>query len=96
MLSGTIYHARVWDRALTADEVHQLASGAVGVVTRKRLESLLTEEELVRLHRTEETLRSVEEELKQLPVALAEDDKSWRWAELAKAIFNMKEFIYLP
>jgi hypothetical protein len=96
MLSGTIYHARVWDRALTEDEVNQLASGAVGVVTRRDLELLLTEEELVRLRRSEETLRGVLKELNQLPGALAEDDARWRWAELAKAIFNMKEFIYIP
>ena len=94
-LAGRIYRARLYDRALSPEEV--LASSANNLlllVTEKELDAALTEDQRTRRGKLEEVIRSSEEALK----ALERDgfsDPLRPLKSLAHSIFNLKEFVYL-
>jgi hypothetical protein len=86
LLKGRIYRAALYDRALSEAEV-AVAAGAKGIVTNAQIVAELGESEILKreaLLREISTLAEAEDEVTTDP-----------WQDLALAIFNMKEFIYL-
>jgi hypothetical protein len=95
-LQGRIFEARLYDRALTAEEVSQSAATLGTSIDEKLiLEQLGTEEKT--------KVTSISTEIQKLESSLAElgNPQEWesgpnqRWQDFAHSLFNFKEFIYL-
>ena len=91
MLQGQIMQARLYDRALEQEEVRALAE-ATNYLSRSQIIASLSKAEQARL-------ANLEEELQELSLANAKNSEpvssNQPWIDLAHAIFNMKEFIYV-
>lgn len=95
-LKGRIFEARLYDRALSPDEIAATASGNPLFVSGKEILDALTEsqrEEREKLLNEITDLESRLGEAKKTGSVL--DPEQRRWQDLAHAIFNLKEFIYL-
>jgi len=95
-LRGRIFEARLYDRALASEEIKALASGkgAGGpVVGRKQIRAALSAEQRRQVESLE--ARGVELESRLEAMNRTAEMKS-PWAGLAHAVFNLKEFVYLP
>jgi cytochrome c553 len=90
LLAGTIHRARLYDRALTPDEITRTAALEAAFVPRDALRSLLPEEERRRLDDLDSRIASLEATLAADPSAAMSPLQS-----LAHALLNSKEFIYL-
>ena len=90
-LRGKVFAARLYDRALSDEEVMASASGGNFVSDEKLLESLseTQREELLSLRKK---LAKHEQQLAAMPEP---PDANEAWARLAHALFNLKEFIYV-
>ncbi|MEZ5326523.1 MAG: DUF1553 domain-containing protein [Verrucomicrobiales bacterium] len=95
-LGGKISRARLYDRALTPEEIRASASlgGAGNYVSRAEVDAALTAESLGRRNDLEAMIAAQERELKQLSEEESSDPLQ-PWIDLAHSIFNLKEFIYL-
>ncbi len=91
MLKGKIFEARLYDRALSAEEVNASSSGLPFVSGRDVLDSLsdVGRQEVAQLRSELEQQRA---ELRRLGPEIDEEEV---WTRIAHAIFNMKEFIYV-
>ncbi len=95
-LRGRIHEARLYARALNATEVQAAYTGGPVPVTREDITRLLTEaqrEQAATLESGIAALESEEAGLRQRGADLPLEER--RWQDLAHAIFNLKEFIYL-
>ena len=92
LLRGRIDEAAVFDRALSAEEVAALASGSGNYVSTKDLLAAMTANERQRYGHAKTTESKLRDELKAMD---AMPSPPSGWADLAHAIFNLKEFIYL-
>lgn len=92
MFRGAVIDARLYDRALSADEVRAAAeSDATFVSDRAVLASLSDEQrQQVELLTAQRKEREVRRGAMATPAAPGQE-----WSELAHALFNMKEFIYV-
>jgi len=90
-LFARLHAARLYDRALTADEVMASARHE-SFVTEEMLLAELSEQQRDELLQLRETLKTLKEQQDDLP---APHKPNEAWARLAHAIFNLKEFIYL-
>ena len=96
LLSGKIYRAQVYDRALSAEEVEASYLGfPAAVTTASVLESLGDSER--------EQVLKWQSELMELQSSLAKREKTpseYRaedsWSELARGLFSLKETIFIP
>jgi len=93
MLSGKILKARLYDRALNADEVMASGSGNPNYISEKELLANLTQAQREKLTELNTSLAKLNEELRILEEVGASAPDAWR--DLAQAMFNLKEFIYL-
>ena len=96
LLKGSIWKAQLYDRALTADELAATAKtlddyfplpelvGALDAPGRAEFASL--EQQLAELQAQRESLR---------PTDTSRTGPQQDWQDLAQAIFNLKEFVYL-
>jgi len=93
MLAGRVYKARLYDRALNADAVMASFSGNISFVSEEQLLSQMTEAERNSQVKWQDRLA----ELQKSKSVLEESSKSAQnpWRDLAQAMFNLKEFIYL-
>ncbi|MDF1659496.1 MAG: DUF1553 domain-containing protein, partial [Verrucomicrobiales bacterium] len=92
-LRGRVYEATFYDRALTPEEVAVSAGRKGPFVSRDMILNSLTDaqsKELESLDNAIEKARSALSEFVESP-----SDSGRRWKDLAHAIFNLKEFIYL-
>ncbi|MGK0186191.1 MAG: hypothetical protein ACI9R3_001974 [Verrucomicrobiales bacterium] len=96
LLAGSIHRARIFDRALTADEVAASASdaGLRNYVSAKQIDAALSPAQLQRRRALAEAIGNLESELK-LQQIEATGDPLRPWVDLAHSILNLKEFIYL-
>lgn len=95
-LRGRILEARLYGRALDESEVHAAFFGGPVPVTREDIVSALDDtrrDELTKLEAFIAAHESEAAELRRLGSDTPLEDR--RWAELAHAILNLKEFIYL-
>lgn len=106
-LSGEIYHAQVFDRALSAEEIQKIASD-VKYVSSKELVESMTEKQLkdwkqlkIRILEARKQLKAV---ASSLPKSTDEESnmirninmQSLALSQVARTIFTLKEFIYVP
>jgi len=91
-LAGRIFQARLYDRALTAEEIETLAGSNSGTMSQKTIEENMTESERTQYLKVKEDLALAEDSLKSLNKVRG---LSSEWADLAQAMFNLKEFIYI-
>ena len=94
-LAGKIYRARLYDRALTAEEVAISFKVAANYVTEAKVVAELSDEERGRLEGLRSEIVEIQAKvtgfggLSGLPAEMA------AWTDLARAMFMMKEFIYV-
>ena len=93
MLSGKILKARLYDRALSADEVMASGSDNPNYISEKELLANLTQTQREKLTELNTSLAKLNEELRAMEKNGSSAPDSWR--DLAQAMFNLKEFIYL-
>ena len=93
MLSGKVLKARLYDRALNPAEVLASAGGNPNYISEKEMLAAMTEAQRKLLVELSVSLRKLTTELSVLekPGAGAPDP----WRDLAQAMFNLKEFIYV-
>lgn len=95
-LRGRILEARLFDRALTPGEAQALTSGNGSFVSEDDILTALSSAERNEKDRLESDLAEIRQELEDLRQRGADDsDSSEAWQDLAHAIFNFKEFLYL-
>lgn len=95
MLAGQIHRARIYDRALSDDEVAaSFHSGPVFITEAMILENL-TDDERVRVARLRSQIAGIETEIRSLGNLPAEDDGRAIWADLGHSLFTLPEFIYV-
>jgi hypothetical protein len=92
MLHGSISQASVYDRALTQSEINVIFHPGSYVSLEEVKKSLSTEERKLYTNLTAQK-KSVEKRLRELEATLVTDKPKLQ--DLALALFNMKEFIYL-
>ncbi|MAS95624.1 MAG: hypothetical protein CMO55_20680 [Verrucomicrobiales bacterium] len=95
-IQGRIFEARLYDRALAADEVMASFSSARLFVSERSVTEALSPEALEKRSALEAKISELESRRDKL-VALGSNQplQERRWQDLAHAIFNLKEFIYL-
>lgn len=92
MLKGTITRARVYDRALTTEEIAASFSGDPTHVSANDLWAALDEAERENLYSLRTAIEQREGRLKEMEKS---GGLSSPTADLAHALFNLKEFIYV-
>lgn len=91
LLSGRIFEARLYDRALQPKEIEALAQGNRSFVSEQEVLDSLSESAREEVQRIRAQIQQIREEEQQLgPPASAGQE----WADLAHAILNLKEFLY--
>ena len=94
MLAGRITKARLYDRALSPEEVAASADSLPFVSTEDVLAAIgKPDRRTIAMH--EKEIRATERQLKSLGPLPSATDKRAAWADLARAIFTFKEFIYI-
>lgn len=91
MLSGAIHEAKLYGRALTADEVAGAAAMANKSVSRKQVLAVLSAKNKKLVFQLESQLQQVGEQINSSKVPA----KAEEWTDLAHSLFNMKEFLYV-
>lgn len=95
-LRGRILEGRLYDRALTAEEARTAYAGGPAPVTREDLDAALGESGVAERQRLEAEKKALADEAAELVKTGANlDPESRLWRDLAHAIFNLKEFVYL-
>ncbi|MDF1739120.1 MAG: hypothetical protein P1U86_08170, partial [Verrucomicrobiales bacterium] len=92
MLKGRLFEARLFDRALSEEEVKAMCDGVSNFISPSQILESLTEAQQTRLHEIESTVNEIRLQLAELGAPATEKD---RWQNLAHSIFNLKEFIYV-
>ena len=94
MLQGEIELAQLYDRVLSADEIQASALGREFVAESQLIAAMNAEEkqEWQQLKDSHADLAKKLEQFKNVPEAF---DANSKWHDLAHAIFNFKEFIYV-
>ena len=93
MLSGKILKARLYDRALDAEEILASGNGNPNYISEKELLANLTQAQRKKLEVLNTSLNKLNEQMRTLEKVGATAPDPWR--DLAQAMFNLKEFIYL-
>ena len=93
MLAGLVFKARVYDSALNAEAVMASFSGNASFVSEEQLLAAMTEEQRVLQTKLQVRLSELNKEKNDLEEAKKSSLDPWR--DLAHAMFNLKEFIYL-
>ncbi|NNE94159.1 MAG: DUF1553 domain-containing protein, partial [Verrucomicrobiales bacterium] len=91
-LYGKIFEARLYDRALTEQEVAALGTGKLDFVPESKIRDALTDAQKSELKKTEMQIAKLNADREALGTGLGEGEV---WKNLAHSIFNLKEFIYL-
>lgn len=95
-MRGRILEGRLYDRALTAEEARAAFAGGPAPVTRGDLDAALGESGVAERQGLEAALESLDQEARQLESLGSNlDPEQRRWRDLAHAIFNLKEFVYV-
>jgi hypothetical protein len=95
MLAGSILQARLYDRALTPDEVHVTSGLDPHFVSEAEILAVLTDQHRREIQDSKGEIAKLDAEIRALgPVSESIDDQAV-WTDLARAIFSFKEFIYL-
>lgn len=91
-LTGRIELARLYESALSAEEVQALASEDSTFVSAEELSAAMTPEERKQAEEYRELIDELGEQLSVLGAVKSEQDA---WADFAHGLLNLKEFIYI-
>ena len=91
MLAGAIHEAKLYDRALTADEAAGAAAMANKSIGRKQVMAALSDSDQKMVAQLESQLQQLGEQINASQVLA----KAEEWTDLAHSLFNMKEFLYV-
>ncbi|MDF1849558.1 MAG: DUF1553 domain-containing protein [Verrucomicrobiales bacterium] len=95
-LKGRIYEAGLYDRVLSPEEIRALSNGGAIFVSPEEIERHLTESQWEERDKLDPEISRVEKLLAEYSQkGGAFSSQSGGWHDLAHAIFNFKEFIYL-
>ncbi|MEK6233096.1 MAG: DUF1553 domain-containing protein [Planctomycetales bacterium] len=95
MLAGRILRDQLHDRALSSEEVAASASGSGKFVSTSQVLASLSAKDRKAVGDAEQAIVTLDRELKTLgPIPRAGNPRA-AWTDLAHALFNFKEFIYL-
>ncbi len=95
-LRARIYRARLYDRALTPEEVAQTAHVESSTISESDILAALTEPQRQHLHALQSQRDAMNQALEAARTATSGDDpKVQAWTSLAQSLINLKEFIYL-
>ncbi len=92
MLNGKILEARLYNRALKPEEVQAIATGKTSFVSEREVMAALTAEDREKVLNAQNRLQQLQAELAQQGKAPEPDQE---WTDLAHALFNLKEFLYV-
>ncbi|GEP43806.1 DUF1553 domain-containing protein [Brevifollis gellanilyticus] len=95
-LSGRIYRARLYDRALTAEEIEQTSRIEATTVSEADILAALSNEQRAALTSLQTQRDQVSQSLAAARDHLSDDNPQLQaWTSLAQSLINLKEFIYL-
>ena len=94
-LHGSVKRARLYDRALTAEEIAATSSTQSHFVPESKVLSALSENDRNRITTLRSEIAAANEALAELGTFPMGNEQSIAWAELAKALFTFKEFVYI-
>ena len=94
-LTGRIFRARLYDRALTPDEIAQTARIESSNITEADIIATLTAEQRVQLSKLNTRRKQQSTQLESLRATASDDPELQAWTSLAQSLINLKEFIYL-
>lgn len=95
-LRARILEGRLYDRELTPEEARTAFAGGPAPVTRGDLDAALGESGVAERQRLEAEMKALADEAGELAKTGANLDLEPRiWRDLAHAIFNLKEFVYV-
>lgn len=95
LLSGRIDRAQLYDQALSSEEIARSSKLNNLEVAESELLAALQPDELAKYNRLNMEITRIENELTELDWLPKHVDERVVWSDLAKAIFNFKEFIYI-
>ena len=95
LLKGKILEARLYNRALDADEVAAAANQNTRFISERDLLSVLSEAEQNHWREWGREIATLQKNLSQMESSAPKQGEDDLWTDLALAIFNMKEFIYV-
>lgn len=91
MFRGNLLEARLYDRALTGEEIKSSSQRQM-FVSRDMISEALSPEKLADLEQYEAEVAQLTVRLDDLPPAISSDEI---WSRLAHSLFNLKEFIFI-
>lgn len=94
MLKGRIHEARIYDRALSAEEVSASAGRVSGFVSEKQILGRFTAGQRSRFDALKKRLGELGMEIESLREQPVVNERTV-WGGIAHAMFNLKEFIYI-
>lgn len=92
MLSGMLHSAKLYDRALSSEEVEKLADHQGSFYAPEVVIAALNPVERSQLEAIQEKLLDIEQQFNELGPARHPEQA---WGELAHALMNLKEFLYI-
>ena len=97
LLDGRILDAKLYDKALTRDEIEAIAAGHSGFIPEKLVLAELSVDDRERVSRLRLEIGALSASLAELSEKYTERDlDTLVWREFAQSLFNLKEFIFLP
>ncbi|MDP1592253.1 MAG: DUF1553 domain-containing protein, partial [Prosthecobacter sp.] len=95
-LTGRIFRARLYDRALTSDEIAQTSRIESSTITESDILATLANDQRTQLARLQAQRDLLAQTLDSARNNTKSDDPTLQaWSSLAQSLINMKEFIYL-
>jgi len=95
MLSGRIFRARLYDRALTGEEVAASSASGGFYITEAQLIAALSPAEREQVESARQQITELEAQIESLGPLPESLDERAVWSDLARALFSFKEFIYI-
>lgn len=95
MLAGRLFRAQLYDRSLTADEVLASFQASPLVVSDQQIMAALSASAREQVAQHRQNIAKLQGELQSMGNVPDKIDAKLLWSDLARALFNMKEFIYL-
>ncbi len=95
MLSGRIFRAHLYDRALTDEEILATSRLSTHCVSDAQVLASLSQADRELIERDQEQIAKLTLEIKSLGAVPASFDDQALWTDLARALFSFKEFIYI-
>ncbi|MCB1278618.1 DUF1553 domain-containing protein [Prosthecobacter sp.] len=95
-LSGRIFRARLYDRALTAEEIAKTARIESSTITEADILATLTSDQRTQLKKLQDQRDQLTQALESALTKTSSDTPELQaWTSLAQSLINLKEFIYL-